>query len=491
MPKPNVSPTVVENISSTPSVTEGLLKKAPIPMGSQTYQIMQASNAVPKIVQATVDPVNVRVGDTQILTVIISDPDPITSVVATIQTDNGTTTVPLMLVGAAALNDVVPQKYFVNAENELVLTNPSKENGDGNVALAAEGDQKYSASWTVKDTHTARYSTVFTATDAEGNVNSAKIGWTDALCSWNGTNNNNGGTVSISSVFGSGGCSFANNETDGVENGNLLIDAPVTLAQGSSLIINPGKSLKFSGSGQLSLPATTPLGQIEFSDMYCSSPYWTTTFITGTDAVVRSNLSNNVFPGQTAVFYSPTLTDLGQNTYDYSCAGTVKPVPYTPWAIFSSQNSGGGVYYETYMNTSVSTNDIRLCVTSQSQTQCTPWASAGGGWSDWTPVGDSFDSFNGSISVQSQALPTGYVIANIYHGVQVDENNNMSDLGNSCTAYMETAPAGTWTNPSYGTTYCNGTSLSTTPDQGRVYLSGTESLLSNVANTVCSQLGCY
>src|ERR1035437_6598948 len=81
-------------------------KMAPIPQGSQTYQIMQAASAIPRIVQATVNPVNVHVGDTQTLILTISDPDPITSVVATIRTDNETTTVPLSLVGPAALNDV-------------------------------------------------------------------------------------------------------------------------------------------------------------------------------------------------------------------------------------------------------------------------------------------------------------------------------------------------------------------------------------------------
>ncbi len=327
--KPNQTPLDAENISSTPSVATGLLQKAPIPTGSQTYQIMQAASAMPKIVQATIDPVNADLGQMQTLTVIVSDPNPITSVVAAIQTDNGTTTVSLALVGPAALNDVIPQRYFVNEQNQLVFANPDNGSGkgNGNVALAAQGDETYSAQWKVEGTHVARYSTVFTATDAQGNVNSARIGWTDAVCSWNGTNNNNGATTSISSVFGSGGCQFLSNETDGVENGNLLIDAPVTLAQGSSLVINSGHALSFSGSGQLSIPTTAPLGQLVFSDMYCSAGGWTLTYsssINGSPQEARSALSSSVFPGQTAYFTTPAaMTNYGANTYNYNCAATV------------------------------------------------------------------------------------------------------------------------------------------------------------------------
>jgi len=340
--KPNVTPPVAENTSSTPPVTKGTLPRAPIPQGSQTYQIMQASTVMPKIVQATVDPVNVHVGDTQRLTVIISDPDPINSVVAMIQTDNGTTTVPLTLVGAAALNDVAPQRYFVNAENQLVLTNPIKNSRADNVALAAKGDQKYSATWTVKDTHVARYFTVFTATDAKGNVNSVKIGWTDTVCSWNGINNSNGATSSISSVFGSAGCKFLLGGTDGVENGNLLIDAPVILDRGSTLVLNSGHSIVFSGSGYLLMPTVTPLGQILFSEMYCASSGWVTAFSSpadGTYQVARSQLASTVFPGQTAYFTTPTLTNYGSNTYNYDCAQTTSKQVSTSYTTCSVTNS--------------------------------------------------------------------------------------------------------------------------------------------------------
>lgn len=327
IPRPAKAPVVQQgngNEIAAVATTSAPMKMAPIPQGSQTYQIMQAASVMPKIVQATIDPVNVHVGDTQTLTVIISDPNPITSVVAVTETDHGTTTLPLALVGPAALNDVAPQKYFVNSQSQLVLTDPAKGNGGGDVAMAAEGDVKYSAQWKVEDTHTARYTTTFTATDAKGNVNSAHLNWTDSLCSWNGNNNYGGGTWDANSTYGSGGCSFASNETDGVENGNMTIDAPITLASGSTLVINSGHSITLSGSGSLTLPSTSQI--VTGGEMYCASSGWSTTFSNPTDGtyqVARSGLSNNVYPGQTNYFTTATTTNYGTNTYDYNCASAI------------------------------------------------------------------------------------------------------------------------------------------------------------------------
>lgn len=337
------------------------MKMAPIPQGSETYQIMQAAAVMPKIIQATVDPVNVHVGDTQTLTVIVSDPNPITSVVASVHTDNGTTTIPLALVGPAALNDVIPQKYFVNAQNQMAFAGPenSAGNATGNIAQAAEGNEKYSATWTVKDTHVARYYTIFTASDAKGNVNSARIDWTDAVCSWNGNNNYGGGTWDANSTYGSGGCTFLTNETDGVENGNVTIDAPMTLVSGSDLIFNSGYSITLSGSGQLSIQSGA---EIQQSDMYCGPSTWSTSFNNGTDAVLRSSLSSNVFPGQTAYFLSPTLTNYGSNTWNYNCGATVNTsVSGSANCQGGSGTNGNGCAYDTCTNSRYIPIDSSSC----------------------------------------------------------------------------------------------------------------------------------
>jgi len=346
LPKRSVAPTVPAQRAMSNTTSTAPMKMAPIPRGSQTYQIMQAAGVMPKIVQATVNPVDVHVGDTQTLTVIVSDPDPIISVVATIQTDNGTTTVPLALVGPAALNDVAPQKYFVNAQNQVALVNPNNSSGTGNVAQAAQGDEKYSAAWTVKDTHVARYYTIFTATDAKGNVNSARMNWTDAMCSWNGQNNYGGGTWDANAAYGSLGCNFGLNETDGVENGNATIDAPVTLANNSTFVINSGRSMTISGSGQISLPTNTPLGQIVFGqDMYCAPTTWVTTFSSPADGTYqesRSSLNNMVYPGSGA-YGGSTLTNYGPNTFNYNCSAAT-----TQLITAVGQFSGGGCQNPAY-----------------------------------------------------------------------------------------------------------------------------------------------
>ncbi len=325
------------------------IKMAPIPHGSQTYQIMQAAGVTPKIVQATVNPVDVHVGDTQTLTVIVSDPNPVTSVVANIQTDNGTTTVPLMLVGPAASDDILPQRYSVNTQNQLMLAGPNNSTGSNNVAQAAEGDEKYSVTWTVKDTHVARYFTTFTATDNQGNVNSAKIAWTDAQCGWS-VNNYNGAQWNVSSgsnftgsAYGSGGCSFGSSDPiDGPENALIVVDEGVTIGNGYTFVLTPGSTMTFSGSGQVTIAAGGEIatGQMYGTDAdhdgYLAGSSWSTSSSAGparssdTTPTIGFNDCNdsnaNVFPGQTAWFTTATTTNVGgagSVNFNYNCSASI------------------------------------------------------------------------------------------------------------------------------------------------------------------------
>jgi len=370
LPKSLLAPTQKMGIATTTpggnqiaavATTTRPIKMAPIPQGSQTYQIMQANGVLPKIVQATVNPVNVDPGNKQTLTIIISDPNPITSIIATIRTDNGTTTVPLSLAGPAALNDVLPQKYFVNAKNQLALVNPNGNVvSNSNIAQAAEGDETYSATWIIKDTHVKRYYTKFTATDAKGNVNSIKIPWTDLNCMWS-SNNYGGGNVSVSSTFGSEGCRFNNSldPLDGPENGNLIVDAPIIISQDTALVFNPSTTISFSGSGYIFIQSIN--AQITPSEMYCSSSSWVTSFSSpadGTYEVPRSGLANYVFPGQTATVASTTVTNYGTSTWNINCGPVVSTEGYQNFSCYllDSQGTVGGNTPPCTCNTAYATS---------------------------------------------------------------------------------------------------------------------------------------
>jgi hypothetical protein len=307
-----------------------------LPHASETYQVMQSADAMPKIVQATIDPLGVHVGDTQHLSIILNDPDSIVSVEAQIQTDHGTTTLPLKLVGPAQVSEILPQKYYVDSQNRLALMSDRAnvaKSGNQNVALAATGgDVKYTGSWLVHDTHDTFYKTIFVAKDSAGHTSSVVLAWSDA-CGIATT----GGNVTLSAVC-------AESSLDGVEGGNLIMATSGTMTISSTtFVINPGYSIRFFG-GVISIGTTA---QIVTNKYICTldadgDSYWTGGGVTDTTSTCAdyagyvdraSEISGNdcndtatgyyVHPGQTGYFSSSTLTDLGANTYDYNCDGTI------------------------------------------------------------------------------------------------------------------------------------------------------------------------
>jgi hypothetical protein len=182
----------------------------------------------------------VHVGDTQNLSIIVNDPDSIVSVVAEIGTDNGTTTLPLKLVGSAQVSEILPQKYYVDSENHLALmsdrANVAKGAGNQGVALAATNDMKYAGSWHVHDTHDTYYKTIFVVKDSTGHTNSVTLAWSDAC----GIPMNGGVTMS-------GNCTESS--IDGVENGNLTMNGyTLTLTNNTTFSVNPGYSITPNGA---------------------------------------------------------------------------------------------------------------------------------------------------------------------------------------------------------------------------------------------------
>lgn len=166
--------------------------------GKQTYRIQQAHHS-PTFTEAIIDPLDVKVGDKQTMTVSITDTYSITSVKAFVETDTGTKTYDLELKSGTD-------------------TNGTWEN-----------------SWTVYDTHSAKYKTTFTAIDSNNESSSITLTWSDP-CSPGA-----GGDWTLD-----GNCSASG--TTGVDNGNLVIDGgyTLTLQAGATFVFNSGKSVMFT-----------------------------------------------------------------------------------------------------------------------------------------------------------------------------------------------------------------------------------------------------
>ena len=351
------------------------------PHGSVTYQVAQAATQLPGFVQATIDPVDVSVGQVQHFTIVTDDPNPVVSVIAQITTDHKVITVPLVSQGMPSVSMLAPRTITVNSDNQLALIPPGKNgaNNDAvnvkngaNVANAATAnDTKFIGQWTVEDTHTARYKTVFTAKDSVGNTNSVTVNWTDPLCPFTSVNNYAGGTSTISSS-----CAMPYSATpdgisnvDGPEHGNLLISGALNMSPFTTLVLNNNGAnaygISFSGGGTLLIASGSQIifnqdmcGTDNDGDGYISGSNWTATSSCGGMASRSTNgisapfldcndSDANVHPGQTAFFTASTTTDLGAGTYDYNCDGTATKQrtatsTYTCGSNLSCVNSGLG-----------------------------------------------------------------------------------------------------------------------------------------------------
>ena len=342
------------------------------PQGPVTYEIAQAATALPAFAQATIDPANVSVGQVQHFIIVTDDPNPVVSVVAEIQTDHGTTTVPLVSKGAPSLSMLVPRTVAVGATGSLALIAPTKEaplvadaalghNGtvnasSGNVALAATTNEtEFTGQWTVHDTHTARYQTTFIAKDSAGNVNSVTLQWTDP-CPFASVANYAGGTSTITAT-----CEIYNtadrpaldlSPVDGPENGNLSITGGTLIIDDqATLVMNSGYSISLGG-GSLALTSSppSPAGQVILGQDMCGTDNDGDGYIGGSSwsygaacssMTSRKNLTGGLLdcndndlrahPGQTTY---QTSSELGSNTnsdpawpWDFNCSQVIQTNP--------------------------------------------------------------------------------------------------------------------------------------------------------------------
>jgi hypothetical protein len=243
-PPPQAATSSVKGVPVIPPKPE---KPKPVPPdGKQTFQITQAAGVWPKIVQATIDPPNVHVGDVQKLSVVVESPVGIASVTATIKTDHKTITVPLELVGPTPTADILSERYYIDGNNKLAFVGngsvPVAEKSGAYVAEAAEPPAlTYAASWTVEDTHNITYHTTFVVKDNFGTTNSVTLAWSDACGIPQGGN----WTMTTS-------CSLSSN--DGVDNGSATIQSgTLTIPNGVSFAFNSGQHITISSGGSIAV----------------------------------------------------------------------------------------------------------------------------------------------------------------------------------------------------------------------------------------------
>jgi len=315
--------------SNAPQVSQG--SKFKLLSGSQTYQIVQAAEKRPQIIEATINPPDVHVGDKQTLSIIVSDPDGIASVEAQIQTDHSTITLPLNYVRVVADSEITPSAYSVDANNHLVI-NDALHSGLASLLdsrfwipdsspVHASGPQKllYEASWTVKDTHDTTYHTTFIAKNVKGDLNSITLAWSDACSIPNSGSWTIGANCTISSV-------------DGPDNGTTTI-ATYTLTLNSTFAFNPGKSILLN-SGSIAIGAGGQLKQTYLwrndadADTYPAvgtlaqdttpGGNWTRRYLYGGNADDCYDSNLNAFPGETTFFG----IQRGDGSFDYNCDST-------------------------------------------------------------------------------------------------------------------------------------------------------------------------
>lgn len=174
-------------------------------------ELSVSSGGDPRFVSANITPLHVYVGQEQDFTVVLRGTTPLASVVAVSELDSQTVEIPLSYVSTA------------------------------------NGNETWSGSWTVYDTHVRTYHTTFVARTQEGEENEMTLAWSDP-CSGivQGVNSTLSGNCTVSSV-------------GGLDGGNLTIPGGTTLTlnSGTTWAWNPGTSITVNG--QIAVNGTAEL----------------------------------------------------------------------------------------------------------------------------------------------------------------------------------------------------------------------------------------
>ncbi len=309
-----------------------------IPTGDYAFTVSSNPKLYPRFLSGDIDPLDVKVGDTQRMKIVVVDVAPPKRVWAEIEHDAGQDTVELTLTDTKALarEEWEKKPYLVDESGRLILNDAPNSFSVQSIVeklvsrAEAEGEAEYTyeGSWVVHDTHTKTYRTTFVAESQTGRRNQMVMAWSDP-CSFSPT----GGLVTS--------CSYSSG-IDGFDGDMNIGGQTITLSGSAVLSLSPGRSI--TGLNTAGTQITLSGGTIENrqlcvtdvdGDGYtpsvgrvlggitageCPAGTRTLASVAGGQTNITANLdcfdgNANAHPGQTQYFE----TDRGDGSFDYDC----------------------------------------------------------------------------------------------------------------------------------------------------------------------------
>jgi hypothetical protein len=345
-----------QSASSSPVADLGLVtyvnaqgQEWSIPEGEYEFKV-SSEKKYPKFVTGFINPVDVKVGDTQKMLMVVDSDTPIKRVWAEVETDNTVRMVEMKVESSApvSVEDYKNQPYLVDEDGVLVIN--SEENKETfaakltKIAEAADGviQYRYEGEWIVEDTHTKTYHTRFVVEDEKGRLDSMTLAWSDPVCNFNSSGALTGDCTVSTGIEGFDGDSSLNGFT-------ISFTGPATI------VFTPGNKITI-GTGKLGTPTNPVAGGAKISQVYPFFPdadgdlaAESVTISTSTSASVAGKVrlslvrgqgsgthyqipttpnldcdstNASVYPQQTGYFTTPITGGGPKNgTYDYNCDG--------------------------------------------------------------------------------------------------------------------------------------------------------------------------
>ncbi|MEK7651580.1 MAG: hypothetical protein AAB377_03615 [Patescibacteria group bacterium] len=321
-----------------------------IPKGEYSFSVSGADK-FPKFVTGFIDPLDVKVGDTQKMLVAINSDVELKRVWAEIETDNTVKMVELKMESSAPVSTLEekPSAYSVDKNGFLVINDLVVENKNlvGNLIekiQAVDGvvQYRYRGEWVVEDTHTRTYHTRFVVEDSKGRLDSMTLAWSDPVCNYNSA-----GALTGNCSVGTGVEAFDGNSTINGFTVSFTGPATIAFAPGTKITIGTGKlgTPTNSITGDAKILQAYPFFRDGDGDGYASGTQIYTSSTASWTGYVRMNAVNGqgtgshyqvpvttstdcydadpattnaelAYPGQTNYYY----TNRGDGSFDYNCS---------------------------------------------------------------------------------------------------------------------------------------------------------------------------